>query len=199
MSCCNDVDGLMKTLGHDHKQEELQWLNDATRASLKVFLHTENEFSSYPVFHATHMKSHIRTCNFPSDAYNVKHCWNICRDFKVTALLLGMQLGFTKFCCFLYETDRQKIITIPSKNSPNMSNSTWTIVSQMSQYYIPRKYCYFHYISSFVRWRILSKLWSAKQRHNDSSKHQFLFISQHGIMSWDMWLQNTGNVVMNAS
>jgi hypothetical protein len=80
-------------------------LNDATRASLKVLLHIENEFPSFPVFHATHIKSCIRTCNFPSVAYNIIHCWKICRDFKVTALLLGMQLGFTKFCCFLYETD----------------------------------------------------------------------------------------------
>jgi hypothetical protein len=105
MSYCNDVDGLMKSLGHDHKQEEWQLLNDATRASLKVLLHIGNAFPSFPVFHSTHMKSHIRTCNFPSAAYNITHCWNICGHFKVTALLLGMQLGFAKFCCFLLETD----------------------------------------------------------------------------------------------
>lgn len=79
-----------------HKQEEWQLLYDTTRASLKVLLHIENEFPSFLVFHA----SHIKTCNFPSAAYNTTHCWNICRDFKVTALLLGMQLGFKKFCCF---------------------------------------------------------------------------------------------------
>jgi len=65
-------------------------LNDATRASLKVLLHLGNESPSFPVFHSTHKKSHIRTCNFPSAAYNITHCWNICRDFKVTALLLAV-------------------------------------------------------------------------------------------------------------
>ncbi|GFG39905.1 hypothetical protein Cfor_09074 [Coptotermes formosanus] len=32
--------------------------------------------------------------------YNV-HQWNICGDLKVTGTLMGMQGGFTKFCCFL--------------------------------------------------------------------------------------------------
>lgn len=77
----------MKSLGHNHKQEEWQLLNDAIRASLKVLLHIGNEFPTFPVFYSTHMKSHIRTCNSRSAAYNIIHCWNICRDFKVTALL----------------------------------------------------------------------------------------------------------------
>jgi len=32
-----------------------------------------------------------------------KYNWNFCGDLKVTALLLGLQLGYTKFCCFLCE------------------------------------------------------------------------------------------------
>ena len=35
----------------------------------------------------------------------VKHSWNICGDFKVIGLLLGMQSGYTKYCCFLCEWD----------------------------------------------------------------------------------------------
>jgi len=31
--------------------------------------------------------------------------WNICADLKVTALLLGLQLGYTKFPCFPCEWD----------------------------------------------------------------------------------------------
>jgi len=31
--------------------------------------------------------------------------WNICADLKVIALLLGLQLGYTKFPCFLCEWD----------------------------------------------------------------------------------------------
>src|SRR5215469_8872090 len=33
------------------------------------------------------------------------HKWKICVDLKVIALLLGLQLGYTKFPCFLCEWD----------------------------------------------------------------------------------------------
>jgi hypothetical protein len=45
----------------------------------------------------------MKTYNFSSIAYNVTYCWNICGYLKVIALLVVMQLGFSKFCCFLYE------------------------------------------------------------------------------------------------
>jgi len=32
-----------------------------------------------------------------------KFKWQICGDLKVTALLLGLQQGFTKYCCFICE------------------------------------------------------------------------------------------------
>jgi len=32
--------------------------------------------------------------------------WKFFGDLKVVALLLGMQLGYTKYCCFLCEWDR---------------------------------------------------------------------------------------------
>jgi len=31
--------------------------------------------------------------------------WQICGDLKVIALLLGLQQGFTKYCCFICEWD----------------------------------------------------------------------------------------------
>jgi len=33
------------------------------------------------------------------------HQWQICGDLKVIAILLGMQQGYTKYCCFLCEWD----------------------------------------------------------------------------------------------
>jgi len=36
--------------------------------------------------------------------YN-KFKWQICGDVKVIALLLGLQHGFTKYCCFICEWD----------------------------------------------------------------------------------------------
>ena len=32
-----------------------------------------------------------------------KFKWELCGDLKVVALLLGMQLRYTKYCCFLFE------------------------------------------------------------------------------------------------
>jgi hypothetical protein len=34
-----------------------------------------------------------------------KFKWKICGDLKVIALLLGLQQGFTKYCCFICEWD----------------------------------------------------------------------------------------------
>jgi len=33
--------------------------------------------------------------------------WKLCGDLKVVALLLGMQLRYTKYCCFLCEWDNR--------------------------------------------------------------------------------------------
>jgi len=33
--------------------------------------------------------------------------WKLCGDLKDEALLLRMQLGYTKYCCFLCEWDSQ--------------------------------------------------------------------------------------------
>ena len=71
--------------------------------SLKeVLLHNGNEFPSIPVAYTTRlkecyevMKMHLLEINYHA------HCWSICSDFKVTAILLGLQTGYTKYCCFL--------------------------------------------------------------------------------------------------
>jgi len=34
-----------------------------------------------------------------------KFKWEVCGDLKVIALLLGLQQGFTKYCCFICEWD----------------------------------------------------------------------------------------------
>jgi len=37
--------------------------------------------------------------------------WHICGDLKVVPVLMGLQLGYTKYCCFLYKWDsRAKIL-----------------------------------------------------------------------------------------
>lgn len=34
-----------------------------------------------------------------------KYNWHICADLKVIAILMGLQGGYTKYCCFLCEWD----------------------------------------------------------------------------------------------
>jgi hypothetical protein len=36
-----------------------------------------------------------------------KYGWHICGDLMVVSLLMGLQLGYTKYCCFLCEWDSQ--------------------------------------------------------------------------------------------
>ncbi|UYV62953.1 hypothetical protein LAZ67_2002608 [Cordylochernes scorpioides] len=63
-----------------------------------------------------------------------RYGWKICSDVKVVALLRGLQLGYTKFCCFLCEWDsrdrerhyikkiwpNRKILTPGYKNIANL-------------------------------------------------------------------------------
>jgi hypothetical protein len=53
-----------------------------------------------------------------------KYGWKICGDLEVLGLLLGMQPGYTKFCCLLWEWDSQtKDKQYKIKNCPMRENS----------------------------------------------------------------------------
>lgn len=104
---CNDVDGLMESLGMQHRPEEWRLFIDSSKLSLKaVLLHITNKEQSVPVGHAVHMKETYENMEHLLRSIKYEnHNWKICGDLKVIALLLGMQLGFTKYCCFLCEWD----------------------------------------------------------------------------------------------
>ena len=78
---------------------------DSSKTSLKaVLLHNGNDLPSIPVGHAVHMKETygnikqlLRCINYD------QHQWQVCGDLKVVALLIGLQAGYTKYCCFLCE------------------------------------------------------------------------------------------------
>ena len=56
--------------------------------------------------YAAHMKESYKNMKLVlSRIQYEKYSWHICGDLKVIALLLGLQLGYTKFCCFLCEWD----------------------------------------------------------------------------------------------
>lgn len=104
---CNDVVGLLDKLGHQHSADEWRLFIDSSKTSLKaVLLHNGNQYPSIPVAYGAHFKEtydvlkHLLT----KIEYD-KHHWAICADLKVVALLLGLQTGYTKYCCFLCEWD----------------------------------------------------------------------------------------------
>jgi len=102
---CKDADGLFKALNTSYCSDEWRLFIDSSKVSLKaVLLHNGNVLPSIPVAHAfgikesdDSMKQLLQYIKY--DTYK----WNICPDLKVIALLLGLQLGYTKFPYFLCE------------------------------------------------------------------------------------------------
>ena len=71
-----------------------------------VLLHNRNKFPSVPLAYAANMKESNKGMKlllgkFKYDEFK----WKLSGDLKVLALLLGMHLGHTKYCCFLCEWD----------------------------------------------------------------------------------------------
>ena len=104
---CKDVDGLFKSLNMTHCSDESRLFIDYSKVSLKtVLLHNGNVLPSIPLPHAFGVKeSDDSMKQLPQYIKYDTYKWNICADLKVIALLLGMQLRYTKFPCFLCEWD----------------------------------------------------------------------------------------------
>lgn len=104
---CNDVDSLLDELGQKHNPEEWRLFIDSSKTSLKaVLLHNGNEHPSIPLAYAAHMKETYANMELLLQMIQYeRYSWHICGDLKVIALVLGLQLGYTKFCCFLCEWD----------------------------------------------------------------------------------------------
>ena len=67
-----------------------------------VFLHYGNILSSVPMVYSTALKKYYVTFQHSLDRINYNaNRWLICTDLKVIAILTGLQLGHTKYCCFL--------------------------------------------------------------------------------------------------
>lgn len=108
-----DIGGLVRRLNIEDEHVPKNWrlFIDSSKASLKaVLLHNTNEFPSIPIAHSVEMNEKYEDIKILLEAieYN-KYEWFISGDLKMVAILMGMQLGFTKYCCFLCMWDSRNI------------------------------------------------------------------------------------------
>ena len=104
---CTDIGGIMQEFGYSHRPEQWRLFIDSSKLSLKaVLLHNKNMLPSIPVGYAAHMKETYENMKNLLQCINYEqYCWQLCGDFKVIAILLGLHPGYTKYCCFLCEWD----------------------------------------------------------------------------------------------
>ena len=100
---CYDITSLFEKLGENHIASEWRLFLDSFKRSLKaVLLHIGNIKPSVSIAHSVHLKESYESIEILLDAiqYN-EYKWYLCGDLKIIGILMGMQGGFTKHCCFL--------------------------------------------------------------------------------------------------
>jgi len=101
VSFCKDVCGLMNELTLQYEPKEWRLFIDSSKSGLKaVLLHNGNVFPSIHRAHSIHLKKTYKDLlvilqNLKYDDHGCMIC------LKVISTLLGQQLGYTKYPCFL--------------------------------------------------------------------------------------------------
>ena len=97
----------MEVLDHEFNPDQWRLLIDSSKVSLKVvLLHSGNKFPSVPLAHAANMKESYESMKILLGKIKYDEFrWKECGDLKVVTLLLGMQLGYTKYCYLLSKWD----------------------------------------------------------------------------------------------
>lgn len=114
---CTDIDALMTEIGFQHVPHEWRLFIDSSKTSLKaVLLHNGSTKPSIPMAHSVETKETYDSVSLLMNLIQYKkYGWQLCGDLKIVALLMGLQGGFTKYCCFLClwdsrATDRHYIV-----------------------------------------------------------------------------------------
>ena len=104
---CNDICSVTEVLGHEYNPDQWRFFIDSSKVRLKlVLLHNGNRCPSVPLAHAANIKERYGSVKLQLGKIKYDEFkWKLHGDLKVVALLLGMQLGYTKYCCFLCEWD----------------------------------------------------------------------------------------------
>ena len=105
---CNNIAGLIKSMGLEYDATEWRLFIDSSSWSLKAVLHNGNSFSSISFGHSVKMKETHNSMDHLLSAINYQeHKWLICRDFKVVGLVQGLKGWCTKYLSFLCLWDSQ--------------------------------------------------------------------------------------------
>jgi len=104
---CNDVCSVKEVCGHEYNPDQWRLFTDSSKVSLKVvLLNNRNRFPSIPLVHAANMEESFESMKLLLGKIKYDEFkWKLCGYLKVVALLIVMQLGYTKYCCFLCEWD----------------------------------------------------------------------------------------------
>jgi len=97
----------MEVLGHEYNPGQWRLFIDSQKVSLKVvLLHSGNRFPSVPLAHAANMKETYESMKLLLEKIKFDEFkWKLCGDLMVVTLLHRVNLGYTKYCCFLCEWD----------------------------------------------------------------------------------------------
>ena len=89
--------------GYERDSDKWILFIDSSKTSLKaVLLHNGNVNSFIPIAHAVNIKETYEAMKTCLEIINYsKHNWKIFPDQKVILLLVELQLGNTKYMCFL--------------------------------------------------------------------------------------------------
>ena len=99
----NDVSALFQSIGMIHDQTNWRLFIDSSKESIEaVLLHNGNRYPSVPVAYSSDLKETCYNLQLISDNLNYhSHLWYVYADLKAVGLLRGLQLGYTKYRCFL--------------------------------------------------------------------------------------------------
>ena len=108
---CTNISGLFTSLGLPHNPSDWRLFIDSSKRSLEgALLHNRNKYPSIPIAHTVHLKESYDNMELLLEVIKYsEYQWSLCGDLKVIGLLMGMQAGFTKYCCFLCLWDSRAV------------------------------------------------------------------------------------------
>lgn len=103
LTYCNDIRGLMNELHIAYHSDDWRLFIDSNSKSLKsALLHNDNAFMPIPIAYSTQLKENYDSMEIILNRVNYnEYQWDVIGDLKVTALIMGLQLGNVKNPCFL--------------------------------------------------------------------------------------------------